>query len=162
MIRELGITVALCYLIARSPEMHLAVFGPPATCGAQSGSDFLGYRVPAAQENLSPADVLKVTTDCSIAAFGAPELCMLLARRAGKPCEVEDVGCRERNVVSKLLHPIPEKQLEKQRVFRLFSLNLALSESQVLIWGLRREISRRRSAPRPNLRITIGALALTR
>ncbi|KAJ7840981.1 hypothetical protein B0H13DRAFT_1910469 [Mycena leptocephala] len=74
-----------------SHNARSTVFGPPAACGVQSGSDFRTYQ--RALENVSHADVLKVTTVCSVAAFGALELCMLLARRMGIPYEVEDVEC---------------------------------------------------------------------
>jgi hypothetical protein len=131
MIRELGITVALCYLITlgllRCIAVHLAVFGPPATqCGAQSGSDFRAYQ--RALDNVSHADVLKVTTGCSVAAFALLELCMLLARRAGIPCGVDDV---ERNAASESIHPpdLPEKHLEKQYVFIFFSVRLIMTPS---------------------------------
>jgi hypothetical protein len=51
--------------------------------------------------------VLKVTTGCSVAAFAAQELCMLLARRTGIPCEVGDVECGERDGASELNCYIP-------------------------------------------------------
>jgi hypothetical protein len=57
---------------------------------------------------------------------------MLLARRAGIPCGVDDV---ERNAASESIHPsdLPEKHLEKQCVFIIFSVKLIMtpSDSQV-------------------------------
>jgi hypothetical protein len=82
-------------------------------------------------ENVSHADMLKVIIGSSVAAFAALEPFMLLTRRSGIPCEVEDVECGQPNAVFEPLLPIPEKQLEKQCVFVFFSVKLALSESQV-------------------------------
>jgi hypothetical protein len=112
MIRELGRTVALFYLIAlvllRCIAVHLAArrMSHMPTCS-------------------------KVSTGCPVAALAALELRLLLTRRTGIPCEVKDVECGERDGASEFLHPLPEKQLEEQCVFIVFSLNLALSESQV-------------------------------
>ncbi|KAJ7790939.1 hypothetical protein B0H14DRAFT_2625530 [Mycena olivaceomarginata] len=64
-------------------------------------------------ENVSHADMLKVIIGSSVAAFAALEPFMLLTRRSGIPCEVEDVECGQPNAVFEPLLPIPEKQLEK-------------------------------------------------
>jgi len=116
-LRDLCATVTLCYLITlaliRLIAVHLDFFGPPASCGAASGTEYHAYQ--RALDNISRVDVLKVTTICSVFAFAALELCVLFARRAGMACESGDVECGVSDAVQSIsAHPLPEKQLEKQ------------------------------------------------
>ncbi|KAF8143814.1 hypothetical protein K438DRAFT_1783384 [Mycena galopus ATCC 62051] len=114
-LRDLCTTVALCYLITlvlvRLIALHLDSFAPPASCGGTSSGGGAEYRAyQHFLENLSQVDVLKVTTPCSVVAFAALELGVLLASRAGIACQRGDVECGSGDVQSVPEHPLPEKQ----------------------------------------------------
>lgn len=118
-LRDLCATVALCYLITlallRLIAAHLDFYASPAfaSCGVGSGADYRAYQ--RALESISHVDVLKVTTACSIVAFAAIELCVLLARRAGMPCRTRDVEYGG----SDTLQPVSAYPPEKQCVIQL-------------------------------------------
>ncbi|KAJ7222000.1 hypothetical protein C8J57DRAFT_1253754 [Mycena rebaudengoi] len=80
MMRELGMTVSLCYFITLGLLQYTS--RRLRTARYVRGAERLGFlRVPAAFENVSHAELLKVTTGCSVAAFAMLELCILRLRR---------------------------------------------------------------------------------
>ncbi|KAJ6550245.1 hypothetical protein B0H19DRAFT_1074108 [Mycena capillaripes] len=113
-LRDLGTMVTLCYLITlglmRCIALYLDFLGPPAVCGAQ-----VDYRLYLGViDNISKVDVLKVTTGCSLVAFATLELCLVLARRAGIPCEAGDAEYGLGEGLSQPSQVSTEKQLEKR------------------------------------------------
>ncbi|KAJ7677039.1 hypothetical protein DFH06DRAFT_1317631 [Mycena polygramma] len=117
LLRDLGTTVALCYLITlallRCIALHLDFFGPPVTCAAQNHNAELVAAYQEAIDNVSQVDVLRITTGCSFAAFAALELCLLLARRARCGGEGgQNEGDAERGLVKSVSYP-PEKLPQK-------------------------------------------------
>lgn len=120
-VRDLCATVALCYLITlallRLIAAHLDFYASPAfaACGAGGGAEYRAYQ--RALEGISHVDVLKVTTACSVVAFVALELCVLLARRAGVPCRTRDVDLERGG--SDALQPVSAYPPEKQCVIQL-------------------------------------------
>ncbi|KAJ7124238.1 hypothetical protein C8R44DRAFT_980615 [Mycena epipterygia] len=113
MLRDLFTTVALCYVITlgllRCIELHLAFFVLAPSCAAHVDGTQESYRAyQRSLDNISRVDVLKVTTGCSLVAFAAVELCLLLARRAGIPCNAKDAECGRSTSQA-----VPGKQLEK-------------------------------------------------
>ncbi|KAJ7046282.1 hypothetical protein C8F04DRAFT_1063893 [Mycena alexandri] len=114
-LRDLCTTVALCYLITlsllRVIAADLKLSEPAATCSTHIigvNVDYQAYE--HALSSISRADVLMVTTVCSVAAFGVLELCLLLARRAGMAGgEARDAECGRDAVPL-----VPEQHLEKQ------------------------------------------------
>ncbi|KAJ7637434.1 hypothetical protein B0H17DRAFT_1278968 [Mycena rosella] len=111
MLRDLMTTVALCYLITlgllRGIALHLELFAPSASCGVGQAEHSAYQRALA---NVSHTDVLKVTTACSVAAFAAVELCILVGRRARIRMQDAETAC---GIEFGGIESAPEKQLEK-------------------------------------------------
>ncbi|KAJ6584184.1 hypothetical protein B0H10DRAFT_2234613 [Mycena sp. CBHHK59/15] len=110
LLRDLLITVALCYLITLGLlyciELHLALFFPLASCEQPNtlwAADFRAYQRALAA--ITHVDVLRVTTGCSVLAFAVAELGLAVARRARMPGDTERGLASASNVVT-------EKQLE--------------------------------------------------
>ncbi|KAJ7724651.1 hypothetical protein B0H16DRAFT_1595873 [Mycena metata] len=113
LLRDLCTTVALCYIITLSLLRIITAdlsLQSAATCSTHvvgANADYQAYQ--RILGGISKTHVLMVTTVCSVAAFSALELCLLLARRAGiAGCE-GDAECG-RNIVPLVPEQRPEKQ----------------------------------------------------
>ncbi|KAJ7088478.1 hypothetical protein B0H15DRAFT_291803 [Mycena belliarum] len=113
MLRDLLTTIALCHLITlgllRCIALHTALFVPAATC-ALLPPDQTAHSAHAHLTDIPQLAVLKVTAGCSLAAFAALELCLLLARRVRtRMCQIDaESGARPRATALP-----PDKPLEK-------------------------------------------------